>query len=122
MPIEIIFTVNSFLNHNLPLVVYGALTFLALLLTVLKPSRTALFLFLGFLLLTLNFEYEKHLLAKIIRDMLDLMFPMGTRFTKYALIKLFLETIVPVTLTFVGWGLIALSVFLSFFQGLRRNS
>ena len=122
MPIEIIFTVNSFLNHNLPLVVYGALTFLALLLTVLKPSRTTLFLFLGFLLLTLNFEYEKHLLAKIIRDMVDLMFPSGTRFTKYTFIRLFLENVIPLTLSLVGWGLIALSVLLSFFQGLRRDS
>lgn len=96
-------TTSSFLVHNLPLVVFGGLAILSLLLLILKPSRFSTLLFIGFLLLAINFEYEKHLYIKIKTDMLDLIFPEGTRFTKYSVINYALLYLIPFFMTFGGW-------------------
>jgi len=117
MPAAILSTLSSFLDHNGALVVFGTLTVVFFMMSALKPNRGTFFLFFAFLLLTLKFEYEKHLFLKIQTDMLDLMFPVGTRFTKYAVINLFLEEIVPLGLGLVGWVSVVGSVISAIFFG-----
>ena len=110
MPTSIITTLYSFYSHNASLVFFGGMAMLTLLLSLRRPSRFYILLFIGFTILTLNFEYDKHLFVKIKTDMLDLMFPAGTRFRKYNLLRYFLEFLLPIILDIVGWGLVALAI------------
>ena len=103
-------TFYSFYDHNSPLIFFGGLALLCLLLAVIKNSRYYTLLFIAFFVLTFKFEYDKHLFAKIKMDMLDLIFPPSTRFTKYTLARVFLEIFLPIIMDILGWGLLALTL------------
>ncbi len=110
MPSSLYTTLYSFYDHNGPLVFFGGVAILCLLLSLKRPGKFYLFMFLGFVILTFNFEYDKHLFLKIRTDMLDLIFPPGERFRKYFIVRNFLEFILPVVLDIVGWGTIILAL------------
>jgi len=109
MPPAFYTTLYSFYDHNGPLIFFGGMSFLCFLLSLKHPGRFYLLLFIGFLILTFNFEYDKHLFSKIKTDMLDLAFPLGERFRKYSLLRNFLEFLLPIFMSFSGWGIIALA-------------
>ncbi|MDC0449066.1 hypothetical protein OAL67_00460 [bacterium] len=111
MTTTLIPTIQSFLNHNFILVLFGSGAVFFLLLTILKPSRFNTFMFVGFLALAFKFEYDKHLFLKIKTDMIDLIFPPGQRFKKYKAIMFLLDHMVPALLGVFGWGLLVLAPF-----------
>ena len=103
-------TFYSFYDHNSPLIFFGGMAFLCLVLAVVKNSRYYTLMFIAFFVLTFKFEYDKHLFAKIKTDMLDLIFPSSARFTKYTLARAFLEIFLPILMDIFGWGLLALTL------------
>jgi len=103
-------TLYSFYDHNWPLIFFGGMSFLCLLLSLRHSGKFYLLLFIGFLILTFNFEYDKHLFSKIKTDMLDLVFPPSERFRKYNFVRNFLEFLLPVFMSFSGWGIIAFAL------------
>lgn len=96
-------TMYMFLSHNWPLVLFGFLSIFFLFLSIIKPSKNFILLFIGFALLAIEFEYQKHLFTKIQTDMIDLIFPEARRFWKYRLVILFLKRGVPLGLKTLGW-------------------
>jgi len=111
LPPSLITTLYSFYDHNWPLVIFGGLSLFFLFLAVVKPSKKFILLFIGFALLTIEFEYQKHLFTKIQTDMIDLIFPETHRFWKYKLAILILEVAVPLGLKIVGWSFVVLAFF-----------
>lgn len=110
MPSALNSTLYSFYDHNGPLIFFGGMAILCLLLALKHPGKFYLLLFIGFLILTFNFEYDKHLFFKIRTDMLDLVFPPEERFKKYAFVRYFLEFLLPILLDIIGWGTIAFAL------------
>jgi hypothetical protein len=101
----------SFYGHNAPLIFLGGMTILGLFSSLKKPSRANILIFAAFLILTFNFEYDKHLIAQVKSHWLDLLFPPGQRFDKYNFLSLFFSKVLPIALDIVGWGMLALAIF-----------
>lgn len=99
-------TIYSFYDHNSPLIFFGGMSLLCLFLSLKNNSRKYLLMFIAFFILTFNFEYDKHLFSKIKTDMLDLIFPESVRYTKYNLIRIFLDIYLPILLDILGWGIL----------------
>jgi len=99
-------TLYSFYSHNAPLIFYGLIITILFIKLLIKPTRFTSLLLLGFGILLFNFEYDKHLFAQIKSHWLDLVFPEGTRFTKYNFARVFLEKMLPIVLDIAGWGII----------------
>lgn len=110
-------TLYSFYDHNGPLIFFGSMSIICMLLSLRRGGTYYTWMFLAFLILTFRFEYDKHLFSKIKTDMLDLIFPPSTRYTKYDLVRTFLELYFPILLDITGWGIIALN----FIRGKRGS-
>lgn len=106
MLINLLTTIYSFYSHNAPLVFYGIIVVLLFIKLLIKPSRLTAFLLLGFAVLLFNFEYGKHIFSQVKSHWLDLIFPEGTRFTKYNVLRVLLENVLPIVLDILGWGII----------------
>lgn len=103
--------IYSFYSHNAPLVFFGGMTVLSLFFTLLRPTRANVLLFAAFLLLTFSFEYDKHLIAQVKSHWLDLLFPPEQRFDRYNFLNAFFAKILPMVLDIVGWGILAVVIF-----------
>lgn len=104
-------TLFSFYSHNWELVYFGGFAFLCFIRIIIKPSRFFALLTLGFLLLTFEFEYTKHLIPHVRENVTELILVDPTR-RSFNLSDTFFSKLLPIFMQMTGWGLIATAVFL----------
>lgn len=95
-----------FYDHNYQLIFFGLMSVICLVIALTRSSRKFMWFFVAFFILTIRFEYQKHLYVKIQNDMIKSIFPEGTRFKKYNLLTNLLGIYVPVLMDIAGWGII----------------
>jgi len=99
--------------HNAEAIAYFVGCLLTLGLQFIRPRRLYLLFFVGFLLLLLQFQYVKHIVAPLEEQTLQTVLQQGSeglRFTK--LTSFFLQKLVPLGLYLAGWGSIFGGIFL----------
>lgn len=108
------------LNHNSIVVAYVTGFVICALLSLWRPSRYILLTLLGFLTLSVGFEYDKHLVGPLVRQTVDSVVGSGdyVRTTKF--INILLGEFVPVVFFVVGWILIFAAI-INGARGCRKN-
>ncbi len=82
----------------------------ALILLLKKPQRQYVFFFLGFLLLILHFEYQKHIVKDLADQTIATLFLEEGNYRFRWLTKVGLYHLVPLIMWLLGWGSIILGL------------
>lgn len=99
--------------HNSQAIAYFFGAILALYLQYKKPSRKNLFFFLAFLILSIEFQYTKHILENLESQTLQAVLEQGAQATRFTrLTKLLLQKFIPIFLYLSGWGSLFFSILL----------
>lgn len=97
----------TWLHNNLAIaLVIGMI--LAAGLMLLKPKRKLMFFFLGFLLLLLQFEYQKHFGKALEQQTVNSVILQGQHLRVKSVMEDVFQKIIPFLLWLVGWGLVFL--------------
>ena len=97
--------------HNAQAIAYLAGCILTLYLLYKKPNRRYLVLLIGFLVLSFEFQYNKHIVEPLQEQTLQTVLEQGAqglRFQKY--LDLLLQKLVPLSLYLIGWGSIFVGI------------
>lgn len=93
--------------HNYQVVGFFCLAVLALYLLIKQPSRPMTLFFLGFLILILHFEYQKHIVADLAEQTADVLFTDQAHYRTQWLVKVGFYHLLPLLLWLSGWVSIA---------------
>ncbi len=108
--INLINTFYSFYSHNWELFYFGIFTVLCFIRNIFKPSRYYVLLTLGFMILTFEFEYTKHLIPHVRENVTELILvDPATR--SFNMSDLFFSKLLPVFMQASGWFMIFFSIF-----------
>lgn len=112
------------LKHNILLTIYLTIAdnFVAFLyalgigvsafMAIRKPSRYAVFMLLGFILLLFGFEYNKHILEGLKEQTINALITVQEHNTVRRLINIALVKAAPLLLPLSGWTLVFLGVYM----------
>lgn len=104
LTLNLIHTAYLTFNHNSVVIAYVAGFAVCALLSLWRPSRYTLLMLLGFLILALGFEYDKHLVGPLVRQTLNsVVQEPGSSIRTTKLINLFLGEVAPVLFFVFGW-------------------
>lgn len=114
----LIHTIYLTFSHNSIVFAYATGFAVSAGLSLWKPSRFTFLTLLGFLLLAVGFEYDKHLVGPLVRQTLEsVVGDPGNYIRTTKLITIVLGEVVPVVFFVIGW----LFVFLAMGEGARRS-
>ena len=80
------------------------------ILLIVKPERRFVFFLFGFLLLLLEFEYQKHFSKALEEQTINSVILQGGHFRVKSLMEDFFQKLIPFGLWLGGWGLVALGI------------
>ena len=109
---NIFYTVYFSITHNFPVVFYALGIFTAVVLSIIKPSRKSVFLLLGFILLLLGFEYEKHILEGLREQTINSLITIQEHNKVRRIINILTLKALPLGLPLLGWIFVLSSSFL----------
>lgn len=96
--------------HNYQVLGFSVMTAVSLVFLIKKPSRTMVFFFVGFLLLILHFEYQKHIVDNLAEQTADVLFTTGSYYRTQWLVKVGFYHLLPLLLYLSGWTLVTLGM------------
>ena len=96
--------------HNAEVIAYVVMAILALILLIRKPSRRNVFFFVGFLVLTILFEYQKHIVGDLAEQTVNTLYQDDGNQKLRWLTETVLYHVAPVVGWLVGWGMIGLGI------------
>lgn len=96
--------------HNQLVIGLAIAAIVALILLIKKPQRRLVFFFLGFLLLILHFEYQKHIVQDLAEQTIATLFLEEGNYRFRWLTKVSLYHLVPFLLWLSGWGSLVLGL------------
>ena len=97
--------------HNAEAIAYFVGILLTLGLLFLKPKRTTLLFFWGFLVLLVQFQYVKHIVEPLEAQTMQTVLQRGASGLRFQRLTSFgFQKVIPFGLYFVGWGSIFLSI------------
>ena len=103
------FLSNTYIHNQL--VIGLALALVAAFVALYRqPSRQHIYFFIGFLVLILHFEYQKHIVADLADQTLFALFEAEAHYRGRWLTKVFLYHLVPFLLWLLGWGSVVLGI------------
>lgn len=100
---------SLWLHNNLAIGLVLGIAISALFL-IFKPRRKLVFFFLGFLLLLLEFEYQKHFGKALEQQTVNSLILQGQHLRTKSVLEDVFQKIIPFGLWFFGWALIFLGV------------
>lgn len=115
-------TFYNFFIHNYVILVYLLGTLITAILTFIKPSRFRLLIFLGFLILSFAYEYDKHLIEPLRTQTLESLLGslQSTAHPKVnRLVDLVVSELIPIFSYIFGWLLIFVAIILGEDKHLR---
>ena len=99
--------------HNSQAIAYFIGAVITLILQFKKPNRKNLLFFVGFLVLLINFEYQKHFIDPLLEQTIQVVLEQGstaTRFQRFA--NFFFQKLIPFSSYIIGWGGIFIAIIL----------
>lgn len=99
----------TWLHNSLAIALFAAIIFSALLM-IFRPRRKFVFFFLGFLLLLLEFEYEKHFGKALEQQTINSVILQGEHLKARDFLSDFFGKLIPFFLWAGGWGMIFLGM------------
>lgn len=96
--------------HNYQVIGFFCLASLSLYRLIKQPSRPMTLFFIGFLILILHFEYQKHIVANLAEQTVDVLFADQTHYRTQWLVKIGFYHLLPLILWLSGWLCIALGL------------
>jgi hypothetical protein len=96
--------------HNYDLLGFAVSALISLIVLIKKPNRRRVFFFVGFLILALHFEYEKHIVKDLAEQTADVLFADVTHFRAQWLTDIFLRHLFPLGLWLLGWSGVILGI------------
>lgn len=113
------FTFYLTVIHNFLAIGYALGIGVSAFLAIHKPSRYAVFLLLGFILLLFGFEYEKHVLEGLREQTLNALITVQDHKKVRRVVHIVLVKALPILLPLIGWGFVIMGVYL--FQRERKK-
>lgn len=99
--------------HNSEAIAYFIGIILTLFLQFKHPNRRNLLFFIGFLVLLLNFEYEKHFVEPLLNQTVQAVLEQGATANRFQkLISFFFQKFIPLISYLIGWGSLFLAIVL----------
>jgi hypothetical protein len=109
---NIILTVYLTIADNAVAVLYAAGICISAILAIRKPSRYAVFMLLGFILLLFGFEYKKHILDGLKEQTINALITVQEHYTVRRLVNIALVKAAPIFFPLVGWSFVILGIYL----------
>ena len=103
---NIIVTLYLLFSHNYIAIAYFSGMILGIILSIYRPSRYAVFVFLGFAILLFSYEYDKHIIVGLREQTLRSLITITPHYRLQRFVNLALSDLMPVVLYVIGWGLI----------------
>ena len=109
---NIVLTIYLTVVDNFTALIYAAGIGISALLAIRKPSRYAVFLLLGFILLLFGFEYKKHILDGLKEQTLNALITVQEHNTVRRIVNIALVKAAPLLFPLVGWSFVILGAYL----------
>ena len=109
---NIVLTVYLTVVDNFTALIYAAGIGISAIMAIRKPSRYAVFLLLGFILLLFGFEYKKHILDGLKEQTLNALITVQEHNTVRRIVNIVLVKAVPILVPFFGWIFVVLGIYL----------
>lgn len=109
---NILYTVYFILLHNLLPVIYTVGIVTSILWAFYKPSRSSILLMLGFIVLLLAFEYNKHILEPLKQQTINSLITERQSYRIERIVTVTLSKLVPLGLPLSGWGMVIIGGFI----------
>ncbi|MBQ6437975.1 hypothetical protein IJJ12_01165 [bacterium] len=103
--------------HNQLVIGFLLTAGVALYALIKKPTRERVFWFVGFLVLMLHFEYQKHIVADLADQTIATLFLEEGHYRFRWLTQVFIYHAIPLVMWLVGWG----SVILGLWESLKHD-
>lgn len=114
---NLIHTVYLTLDHNSIVIPYITGFVVCVILSLWKPSRYTLLSLLGFLTLTIGFEYDKHFVGPLVRQTLNSVVGEPGNYVRTTnIITILLGEVLPVIFFVLGW----MFIFVAILVGAKR--
>lgn len=99
----------TWLHNNLAIALLFGIGLVVLKL-ILKPRRKFVFLLIGFVLLLLQFEYQKHFAKALEEQTINSVILQGEHLRAKSFMEDFFQKLIPFGLWVVGWGMVFLGI------------
>lgn len=109
---NILLTIYLTIADNFFAVLYGAGIIVSAFLAIRKPSRYAVFLLLGFILLLFGFEYQKHILEGLKDQTINALITVQEHNKVRRLVNIVLVKAAPILIPLFGWIFVIVGVYL----------
>lgn len=103
-------------KHNLSAIIYGTGILFSIILAVIKPSRKAILILLGFIILLFAFEYNKHIAEPLHKQTIESLITLKRYYKLEWIIQVVLTKVLPILLPAIGWCFVGVSAFLFIFK------
>lgn len=107
---NIIITFYLLFSHNYEAFAYFVGIVIGIVLAFYRPSRFALLILLGFVILLFSFEYDKHIIVGLREQTLKSLITTTPHFKVARVVNLLLSDIMPILLYVAGWGMVFLAI------------
>lgn len=115
---NIIHTIYALFIHNYIVFAYFFGLLFSLYLAIKSPSRFAVFLSIGFALLTFSFEYDKHIVAGLREQTINSLITAEPHYRLQRWLNILISEVLPILFYLVGWVMIYIALFL---KGFKKN-
>ena len=117
---NIALTVYLTVVDNVTALIYAAGICISAVMAIRKPTRSAVFFLLGFILLLFAFEYKKHILDGLKEQTLNALITVQEHNTVRRIVNIVLVKAAPILLPLSGWTFIVLGIY--FFRQERKST
>ncbi|MBI4009415.1 hypothetical protein HY357_04215 [Candidatus Roizmanbacteria bacterium] len=114
-------TLYLLFSHNYIAFVYLMGVIISATLAILKPSRFATLILIGFIVLLFSFEYDKHLIVPFREQTMKSLITETPHYRLQKLIDITIAEIFPILFYIVGWLLIFAAVIFAAFKLGKKN-
>jgi len=113
---NIFYMIYFIIKHNLSAIIYGAGILFSIILAIIKPSRKAMFMLLGFIILLFAFEYNKHIAESLHKQTIESLITLKRYYKLEWIIQVVLTKVLPLLLPAIGWSFVGISTLLFIFK------
>lgn len=107
---SLITTIYLTYQHNQVALAFFAGILISITLAIIRPSRINVALIVGFILLLLGFEYDKHIAEPLLDQTLNSLSVEGASSKLNKLVSYSISFLIPIFMYIFGWGLVFLSI------------
>jgi len=110
---NVLLTIYLTFTDNFFAILYATGIVISAFLAIRKPTRSFIFLLLGFIILLFGFEYQKHILEGLKEQTINALITVQEHNKVRRLVNIVLVKATPILLPFFGWIFVIIGAFLS---------